>query len=91
MERFFIEEIWNYIISQLDKVPDDIFAPEHVQKARLKCEKLMRSRFEPESTVCQPGALPRSHIQLFHNQSLAVNTPLPILCSIFYALYRALK
>ena len=53
MERFFIEEIWNYIISQLDKVPDDIFAPEHVQKARLKCEKLMRSRFEPESTVCK--------------------------------------
>ena len=35
MERFFIEEIWNYIISQLDKVPDDIFDPEHMQKARL--------------------------------------------------------
>ena len=91
MERFFIEEIWNYIISQLDKVPDDIFAPEHVQKARLKCEKLMRSRFEPESTVCEPRTLPRSHIQLSHNLNLAVNTPLLILRSVFYALYRALK
>ena len=91
MERFFIEEIWNYIISQLDKVPDDIFDPEHVQKARLKCEKLMCSRFEPESTVCKPRTLPWSHIQLSHNLNLAGHTPLLILRSVFYALYRALK
>ena len=89
---FSLKKFGTIFISQLDKVPDDIFDPEHMQKARLKCEKLMCSGFEPESTVCKPRTIPLSYNQLSHNLNFAGHTPLLILRSaFFYAQYRALK
>ena len=80
---FSLKKFGTIFISQLDKVPDDIFDPEHMQKARLNVKKLICSRFEPESTVCTPRTIPLSYNQAYHNLNFAYHTPLLILRSTF--------